>query len=114
MKLVKSNNNEVICDNLLIADSFFRRFKGLMFTKNLPYYQGLYIKPCNSIHTFFMNYSIDVLYVDKNHKILAINEEFEPGRIGPYVKGAKAVIELPAGKVKERELNVGQALLIEK
>jgi len=105
-------NNEEICKNLIVADSFLKRFKGLMFTKELSADSSMYICPCGQIHTFFMNYNIDVLYLDKNNIILAMDENVRPGKVGKRVKGAAAVIELPGGKIKESNIKVGQAIKI--
>jgi len=93
-----------------VADSFFKRFKGLMFTKELSPQSGMFIYPCSSIHTFFMNYTIDVLYLDKNNIVLAIDEDMKPGKVGRIVKGAVAVVELSSGKAKETDIRIGQAL----
>ncbi|MDV3428406.1 MAG: DUF192 domain-containing protein [Bacillota bacterium] len=105
-------NNEEICKSLIVADSFFKRLKGLMFTKELPPDSSMYINPCGQIHTFFMNYDIDVLYLDKNNVILDIDESIKPGKIGKKVKGAAAVIELQGGKIRKSNIKIGQAIEI--
>lgn len=104
--------NVKICSNVLAATSFFKRFKGLMFTKELPQDFSIFIKPCGQIHTFFMNYNIDVLYLDKDNIILDTDENLEPGKIGKKVKGAVSVIELPGGKISKTGIKAGQALEI--
>lgn len=109
MLLIKENKR-LISANVTIADSFFKRLKGLMFTKELSPQSALYITPCSAIHTFFMNYNIDVLYLDINNIVLAIDEDMKPGRIGKNVKNAVAVVELPAGKAKEACIMIGQAV----
>lgn len=101
-------NNEEICKNVILADSFLKRLKGLMFTKELSSDSSMYIRPCGQIHTFFMNYNIDVLYLDKNNKILDVDENISPGKIGKKVKGAAAVIELQGGKIKRSNIKIGQ------
>lgn len=105
-------DNQIICNKVDIADSFFKRLKGLMFTKELPPDSSMYIYPCGQIHTFFMNYDIDVLYLDKNNTILAIDDSIKPCKVGKKVKGAVAVVELQAGKAKKSNIKVGQALKI--
>jgi hypothetical protein len=110
MLLVNKTNNEVISENLMTADSFFKRLKGLMFTKELPEEDALHIIPCNEIHMFFMNYSIDVLYLDRDRKIVHMDEGMQPGKIGKIVKNAVSVIELPDGKIKTKSLEIGQML----
>ncbi len=79
-----------------------------MFKKEIQEKDGLQIKPCNQIHTFFMKFSIDVLYLDKSNKIIYIDEDFNPGKIGKFVKGGKSVIELQSGKIKELDIKVGE------
>ena len=81
-----------------------------MFTKQLLPKSALFIYPCSAIHTFFMHYNIDVLYLDINNIIIAIDEDMQPGRIGKYVKGAVAVVELSSGKIREACIAVGQAV----
>lgn len=108
MILMNKTTNEVISENLMVADSFFKRLKGLMFTKELPVQDALHIIPCNEIHMFFMNYSIDVLYLDKDKRIVHMDEEMEPGKIGKKVKNAVSVIEIPSGRIKTKSLEIGQ------
>ena len=55
-----------------IADTFFTRLAGLMFQKKLPQGTGLLLVPCNSVHMCFMRFSIDVIYLDKDYKIIEI------------------------------------------
>lgn len=110
MFLIKKENKEVIVENAMTADSFFKRLRGLMFTKQLLPQSALFIYPCSAIHTFFMNYNIDVLYLDINNIIVALDENMKPGKIGKYVKDAVAVVELPSGKIRETSIAVGQAI----
>ncbi|MGE5629001.1 MAG: DUF192 domain-containing protein [Solirubrobacterales bacterium] len=110
MKLVNEISKKTISENLIRADNYYKRLKGLMFTDNLPENQALHIIPCNEVHTFFMKYNIDVLYIDKNNKIISMDEELKPGKIGRFVKGSNSVIELPPGKIKKECIEVGQVL----
>lgn len=110
MILKNKTTDTIISENLSIADSYFKRLKGLMFTNVLPSQNALQIIPCSQIHTFFMNYSIDVLYIDTDNNIISIDEELSPGKIGKHVKNAVSVVELPCGKVKSAHLKVGQTI----
>ena len=105
----KANNN-IIAQNVVEANSFFKRLRGLMFTKELSPQSALYIYPCKGIHTYFMNYTIDVLYLDINNVILAIDEDMKPGKVGKYKKNAVAVVELQGGRTRETQTKVGQTL----
>jgi uncharacterized protein len=110
LKLINKTNNTIISENVMVADTFFKRLKGLMFTKELPEQSALHIMPCNEIHTFNMKYSIDVLYLDGNNNIIDVNENMAPGKIGRRVKNAISVVELPSGKVKRLGVKVGQTV----
>jgi uncharacterized protein len=89
--------------NVFIADTFFKRFMGYMFRKE-PHHEALLIKPCDSIHTFFMKFNIDVIFVDKDMKVLKKVENLKPGKVIMPVKEAWAVIEGKAGKFKNVEI----------
>lgn len=110
MILINKTSNAIISENLQIADTYFKRLKGLMFTKELPLQNALQIIPCSEIHTFFMNYSIDVLYLDVNNNIISIDENLQPRKIRKKVKNAVSVIELPKGKIKKSNIKVGQTV----
>ena len=100
--------DSVISETVLIADSFFKRLKGLMFTKELSSQTALYIYPCSAIHTFFMNYNIDVLYLDNNNIVLDIDKNMKPRQIGKVVRNAVAVVELLGGRADQTNIQVGQ------
>ena len=55
--------------NIFVADTFLKRLMGYMFRKE-PHHEALMIKPCNSIHTFFMKFNIDVIFVNKNMEVI--------------------------------------------
>lgn len=111
MKLIIKNSNITISEDVMVANSFFKRFKGLMFSKELPEDKALYIIPCSEIHTFNMKYSIDVLYLDKNNNIIYLDENMKPGKIGRHVKNGSSIIEIPSGKVKNKGIKIGQTIL---
>jgi len=110
MILFNKQDGTVISENVIVANTFFKRLKGLMFTKELPRQDSMLIKPCNEIHMFFMNYSLDVLYLDKNLKVVHMDEELKPGEIGKLIKDSVSVIELPSGKIRETGVKVGDTL----
>lgn len=94
---------KVFADPCEVADNPFTKFKGLMGRKGLPGGAGLLIKSCNSIHTFFMRFPIDVAYLGRAasppdaYVVLAVRRELRPWRMDFPVFGARAVLELPAG-----------------
>ena len=70
---VKNSDSEKIFQ-LEIADTFLKRFLGLMGRKKIPEGQGLLILPCNSIHMMFMRFSIDAVYIDENFVVKIARE----------------------------------------
>jgi len=87
-------DNEICYENIRLADSFSSRLLGLMFRKSTGEYSGLLLKNCGSIHCFFMRFPIDVIYLDKEYRVL-FRETVFPWHIGRSVKGAAHVLELP-------------------
>lgn len=90
------------------ADTFMKRFLGLMFKRAMPIGHGILLMPCSGIHTCFMRFPIDVIYLSDNYEVLGI-ETVGPWRLGRHVKGAKMVLELPAGC--GAQLKIGSSLI---
>jgi uncharacterized membrane protein (UPF0127 family) len=80
-----------------LADSFWSRFMGLMGRRGLPKGEGLLIRPCNSIHMFFMKFSIDAAFMDRDFTIVRLIRNLAPGRVVGSVPGAWQVLETAAG-----------------
>jgi uncharacterized protein len=87
----------VVADHVEVADSVLSRFRGLMFRDHLPEGHGLALRPCKSIHMFFMRFPLDVVFVDGDGRVVRVLDAIRPWRLSSVVRGAKAAIELPAG-----------------
>lgn len=94
-----------------IADSFFTRLAGLMFQKKLPQATGLLLAPCNSVHMCFMRFSIDVIYLDKDYKILKLVKNLRPWIGLSMCSNAWATLEMTAGEADRFGLAVGNKLI---
>lgn len=112
MKVMNLSNGTEIANKLTKAHSFFSRLRGLMFSKSLPEGHGLHIQPCRSIHTYFMNYSIDVLYLNKDFEIVGLDERLQPSKIGQLYKNGYSVLELPSGIIQKSGTKVGHKIQI--
>ena len=92
--------NKLVCPKgiieISVARTFFGRFLGLMFIPQESFCGGLFIPKCSSIHTFFMHFCIDVIFLDKTSKVIKIVKNIKPWRVILPVRLAKAVIELKA------------------
>ncbi len=97
-----------------IADSFLARFCGLMGRKRLPEGVGLLLAPCSSIHMCFMRFSIDAVYLDREHRIRKIVRKLRPWIGFSVCSGAWGVLELAAGEAERLGLHPGQRLTEEK
>ncbi len=99
---------------IIIADSFFKRFSGLMFRKKLPPETGLLLAPCNSVHMCFMRFAIDVVYLDDDYSILKVVKHLHPWIGLSLCKNAWGVLEMTAGEAERCGLKVGRKLIREK
>ena len=110
MKLIRPAQNQILVENLVEAKSLRQRLQGLLGRTELKPNEGLWITSCNSIHTFFMKFSIDAIFVDKNFRVCSLYHSLPPWRITKMVCGANSVIELAAGTAKEKMIQVGETL----
>ncbi len=101
----------ILVRHLNRADNFLKRLKGLMFTSALPIGHGLMITPCQQIHTQFMQYAVDVMFVDADGKVIHIERAMRPWRFTKFFKAAKYVLEVNAGEAEK--VNVGDQLTIQ-
>lgn len=88
----------MLSENVKVADTFLARGRGLLGTDDPG--GGLLLRPCGSVHTWFMRYPIDVIFLDGSGVVLRALGSLPPWRMAPSVRGAKAVLELRAGTVK--------------
>ena len=82
-----------------LARGLWQRARGLLGRRGLARGEGLIIQPCDSVHTLGMRFPLDALYVDggpEGGKVLRVCR-LPPWRVGPWVRGARTVVELPAG-----------------
>jgi uncharacterized membrane protein (UPF0127 family) len=105
-------------DQLLIADgelaeTFWKRFRGLMGRSSLRVGEGLVLKGDKSIHSFFMKFPIDVVYADREGRVVCLDPGMTPNRIGPIVFRAAYILELPVGVIETSRTCMGDQLLIE-
>ncbi len=104
----------MLADHVESADSFMARLKGLLGRRSLPRGTGLLLRPCNSIHSFFVRFSFDVLFLDSNCKVVHQIERMRPFRISPVVKGVRMTLELPAGSISRSGTKIGDQLFLGK
>lgn len=110
--LGSKTRNQILVTELEIATRFFERGRGLLGRQSLSANQALWIHRCNSIHTFFMKFSIDCVFVDKKMKITSIHQQISPWRLVLPEWKASSVIEMKAGMAKQLNLQIGEELYV--
>ncbi|MEN6391475.1 MAG: DUF192 domain-containing protein [Syntrophomonas sp.] len=112
VQIISGENGTVIADNGIVADTFWRRFRGLLGRSEYTCGEALLIKPCSSVHTVGMKFAIDVLFVSAQNEIIYIIEAMPARRFSPWIKNASYVVELPAGRVASCQVKTGHTLTI--
>ncbi|WP_027108040.1 DUF192 domain-containing protein [Lacticigenium naphthae] len=95
-KLINQTTETVLIEQLLVAQTFFGRLKGLLGKKTLSKKTGLKIVPSTSVHTFFMHFPIDIVFFNGADEVLAVMENVRPRRISKIYREAAYVIEANA------------------
>lgn len=111
-KIIIINNNIIVTKNAELADSFFTRFRGLMFRESIAEDYALLITPCNQIHMLNMRFAIDAVYLDESGTVVKIERNVQPGKICKTVKQAKSVIEVNAFAAARLGIHEGDTLKI--
>ena|ERR671922_59332 len=100
-----------VCERCVVANRPLVRARGLLGRRELPSGEGILLAPASSIHTFFMRFAIDVVFVDREGEVLRIAPELPPWRAAGC-RGARYVVELTAGECARRGLSPGDRLLV--
>lgn len=100
-----------LATNVAVASSFFLKLKGLLGKRGLADGEGLLLPSCNAVHTFFMKFPIDVLFLDRSNTVIHAIFRMPPFRISPVVRHAVQVFELPEGKAEKAGVKVNDQLL---
>ena len=109
MAVVQKEDGTVVCANCVVADSAWLRTKGLLGRSSLRDDEGILLRPGSSIHMFFMRFPIDAVFLDRELRVLRIAAELKPWRMASR-RGAKAVLELPAGRCTRAGVSEGDRL----
>ena len=103
-------DGRVVVERCLVATRPLRRMRGLLGRRSLPGGEGILLEPAASIHTFFMRFPIDVVFLDRERVVVGIARGLRPWRAAGR-SGAHATLELASGECAERELKIGDRLL---
>jgi uncharacterized membrane protein (UPF0127 family) len=109
MLVRNETRNRILGASVDVADTSIKRQKGLLGRDSLPPGQGLWIVPCEAIHTFGMRFPIDVVYLDRKKKVRKICKAMRPWRLSMCLF-AHSVLEFPAGIIEETGTQAGDRL----
>ena len=112
MQRLDGDGARVVVKRCDVADGFFSRFRGLLGRRGLQSGEGLLLSPSSSVHTMFMRFPIDVVFLDRGLKVVGISADVRPWRLASR-KGARHVLELAAGEAQVRRIRTGERLSLE-
>jgi uncharacterized membrane protein (UPF0127 family) len=98
-------------DSVLGAYGLFSRMKGLLGRNGLSPGEGLWICPCNSIHSIGMRFEFDALFLDSRMKVVGLYDRFLTNRVSRIFWNARGVLELPAGTIERTGTEVGDEIV---
>lgn len=110
MKIINATQKNILVHDLQIAEAWNERTIGLIGKKQISEQFGLWIKKCNSIHTCFMNFPIDAVFVNQKLVVCGVVENLKPWRMTWPNWRASSVIELCAGSIQKTNLKLGDQL----
>jgi uncharacterized membrane protein (UPF0127 family) len=113
LRVRNATRNTVLATSAEIADTSEKRRTGLLKHRSLPRGEGLLIAPCEGIHSFWMKFPFDALYLGRDNKVLKIRASMRPWRISLCLR-AYSVLELPAGTAAETGTVAGDRLELQR
>jgi uncharacterized protein len=103
---LRREDGRIVCERVVVADRAHRRMRGLLGRRRLSPGQGMVLRPAFAIHTHFMHFPIDVVFLDSDQVVIAVERNLRPWRTSSC-RGAREVVELAAGECERRGLEVG-------
>jgi uncharacterized membrane protein (UPF0127 family) len=109
-KIINLTKNKILAEDVILSTSFLKRLTGLLGYKSLEKNQAMILWPANSVHTFFMRFPIDVLFVDRNNIVIKTVSNMVPFRATAVYFKSLVVIELPSGMISITQTAEGDYL----
>jgi uncharacterized protein len=108
-KSIVRADGQAVCEDVSLADTPLTRLRGLLGRAGLGAGEGLLIRPTGAIHTWFMRFPIDAVFLDRELVVMDVKSDIRPWRFAGR-RGAKAVLELAAGESERRSIRPGERL----
>ena len=106
------NRGTVLVSAGWVADTMISRMVGLLRHRTLEAGEGLWIKPCNSIHSLGMKFRFDAIFLNAHGRVLFCIEDMAPMRLSRLVWGAVSVLEVPTGTIARTQTRIGDDLTL--
>lgn len=113
VRIINLSKNTILAEKAKIADNFFSRLKGLLGKLCLATGEGLILVSCDSVHTLFMRFPIDVAFVNKENMIIKTYSCLKPWRLSAIFLNSALCLELPAGVLSVTRTQEGDHIKIE-
>ena len=114
MRIINRSRDTILAEQAWEARTARERMKGLLGRDGLAEQEALYIRPCTSIHSFFMRFVFDAAFINAQGKVLHLIHRMKAWRMSKIAPRAEGVIELPAGKLEETGTQVGDIIEFKK
>jgi uncharacterized membrane protein (UPF0127 family) len=109
VQAVVAGDGRMVCERCAMADSFASRLRGLLGRRELPRGEGLLLSPSSSVHTFFMRFAIDAVFLDRGLRVVGVSENVRPWKLVGR-RGTRRVLELAAGESARLAVRNGDQL----
>jgi uncharacterized membrane protein (UPF0127 family) len=113
MRVFNQTRNLPLITQGRLANTFWLRLRGLLGAAPLQKGEGLILVGEKSIHTLFMKFPIDVVYVDQNYTVIRTDANMVPYRLGPFIRQSAYVLEMPTGIIADTTTKIGDQLKFE-
>ena len=113
VRVLNATRGTLLGISIAVADSSLRRMVGLLGRTGLEPGAGMLIIPSQAVHTIAMRFPIDIVFVDRNGRVVYLRPALAPNRITGLHWRAHCVLELPSGAIAQTGTAVGDELVIE-
>ena len=101
---------QLLAAHIAFAESWCARARGLLGTTELPRGHGLCLVPCRAVHTFFMRYALDLVFLDAEWRVVSVEWDVRPWRMAQGGRRARAVVEVSSGWLAREALTAGDKI----
>ncbi len=112
-RIVNRSREYVLAESAEVADTFTTRLAGLLGRSGLEPGQGLVLTKTGSVHMFFMTFALDIVFLDRDGRVVRAIDNLRPWRVSPIIRGAKTTLELPVGVIAASGTQPGDVVEVE-